>query len=457
MKGFRPWDPGQNLLFPVSPRDWLPAGHLVYCVLDLVAQFDLGAIEREYLHRDARGEKGYHPAMMTALLLYGYASGVPSSRRLERATYEDVAVRVLTNGQHPDHTRISEFRRVHLKALAKLFVQMLQVCQKAGMVTLGHVALDGTKVKANASKHKAMSYERMAKSERELAAEITSLLERAEQVDRDEDKRYGRGVRGDEVPAELRRREERLTRLRAAKAALEAEAAAAHAAKQQAKGESDTRSTAPSEAAAAPLPRHQVKTTKHGVPAPKAQRNFTDPESRIMKHQGGYIQGYNGQIAVDEKHQVVVAHALTNQAPDVEHLPAMLERIEANTGERPQHLTADAGYWSEANAAVCEKRGIKALIATGRIKHGEKPPPVRGRPPKNLDPKGHMWRKLRTKAGRAVYARRKAVVEPCFGQIKGRGFWKLLLRGLEKAQAEWALITLSHNLLKYYRVAWQPT
>lgn len=456
MKGFRPWDPGQSLLFPVSPRDWLPADHLVYCVLDLVEQFDLTPIEREYRHRDARGEKGYHPAMMTALLLYGYATGVPSSRWLERATYDDVAVRILTGGQHPDHTRISEFRRVHLGALAKLFVQMLQVCQKAGMVKLGHVALDGTKVKANASKHKAMSYERMVKSEQELKAEVTALLQRAERVDGEEDARYGRGVRGDELPAELQRREERLARLQAAKAALEAEGAAAHAAQQQEKRDGEDDDPPPSGAAAAPLPRHQVKTTRHGTPVPKAQHNFTDPESRIMKHQGGYIQGYNGQLAVDGAHQVVVAHALTNQASDVEHLPAMVARIEANTGAHPQHLTADAGYWSETNAQVCAARGITALIATGRMKHGEVPLAVRGRPPKDLDAKGRMWRRLRTKAGRAVYARRKAVVEPCFGQIKGRGFWKLLLRGLEKAQAEWALIAMSHNLLKYYRVAWQP-
>lgn len=258
------------------------------------------------------------------------------------------------------------------------------------------------------------------------------------------------------MPDELRRREQRLERLRAAKAALEAEAAAAHAAKQQDDSHEGSDDAPHGGASGAALPRHQVKTTRHGAPAPKAQRNFTDPESRIMKHQGGYIQGYNGQIAVDDTHQVVVAHALTNQAPDVEHLPAMLERIEANTGVRPHHLTADAGYWSEANAAVCHEHGIDALIATGRLKHGETPPPVRGRPPQHLDAKGRMWRRLRTKAGHAVYARRKAVVEPCFGQIKGRGFWKLLLRGLEKAQAEWALIAMSHNLLKYYRVAWQP-
>jgi len=453
MKGYRAWDPLQEMLLPPSLQDWLPQNHVVYCVLDLIDQLDLSEIEGCYRHRDARGEKAYHPRMMTALLLYGYATGITSSRRLERASWEDVPIRVLTGGQHPDHTRISEFRREHLKELAKLFVGVLQVCQKAGMVTMGHVALDGTKVKGNASKHKAMSYERMVKSEQELAAEVKALLERAEQIDAEEDARYGRGVRGDELPKELQRREERLARLRQAKAELEAEAAAEHAAKKREHSDDEPPAGAGGVAA---LPHHRIKTTRDGAPAPKAQRNFTDPESRIMKHQGGYLQGYNGQLAVDESHQVIVAQALTNQAPDVEHLEPMLDLVEASTGMSPKRLSADAGYWSEDNAAVCEGRGVDAFIATGRLTHGEVLPPVRGRPPKNLDARGRMRRKLRTKNGTAVYSRRKVIVEPCFGQIKGRGFWRLLLRGLEKAKGEWALIATGHNLMKYYRVAWQP-
>jgi transposase len=449
MKGFRTWNPEQSTLFPVSPREWLPQNHLVYCILDVIEELDISGIEDRYRHRDARGEKAYHPRMMTALLLYGYASGVASSRRLERATHEDVPTRVLTGGQHPDHTRISEFRREHLAELGKLFVQVLRVCQKAGMVKLGHVALDGTKVKANASKHKAMSYERLGKSEQELVAEVNELLKRAEQVDTDEDTRYGRGVRGDELPKELARREDRLARLRQARAELDAEAAKKHGT------DDDEPPAAPGGSAS--LPRHRIQTTRDGAPAPKAQRNFTDPESRIMKHQGGYLQGYNGQLAVDEQHQVIVAQALTNQAPDVEHLEPMLDLIEACTGARPTRLSADAGYWSKDNAAVCEDRGINAFIATGRLAHGEVQPPVRGRPPKNLDAKGRMQRKLRTKQGKAVYSRRKVIVEPCFGQIKGRGFWRLLLRGIEKARGEWALIATGHNLMKYHRLAWQPT
>jgi transposase len=453
MKVFRAWDPGQELLFPVSPREWLPQDHVVYCVLDLIEELDLTGIERVYQHRDARGEKGYHPAMMTALLLYGYAIGVASSRRLERATYEDVPMRVLTGGQHPDHTRISEFRRQHLCELAELFVQVLRVCQKAGMVTLGHVALDGTKVKANASKHKAMSYERMVKSERELVAEVDALLERAERVDVEEDVRYGRGVRGDELPEELRRREERLVRLRAAKAELEAEAAAEHGAR---RGDGDDDRFAGGAPSGGGLPRHRVKTTADGRPAAKAQRNFTDPDSRIMKHDGGFLQGYNGQLVVDEGHQVIVAHAMTNQAPDAEHLVPMMDLVERTAGARPRRLTADAGYWSEANAGTCDDRHIDAYIATGRSAHGHASAPLRGRPPKHLDAKGRMSRKVRTKKGRAVYARRKAVVEPCFGQIKGRGFRQLLLRGLDKVRGEWALMATTHNLLKYYRCAWRP-
>ena len=453
MKAFRPWDPGQELLFPVSPREWLPADHLVHCVMDVMRELDLSAIEGRYHERDGRGERPYHPAMMAALLLYGYAVGMPSSRRLERASYEDVAVRMLTGGQHPDHSRIAGFRKEYRGELTALFVQVLRVCRKAGLVKLGHVALDGTKVAANASKHKAMSYGRMVKGEQELAAEVKALLERAERVDAEEDERFGRGVRGDELPEELRRREDRLARIRAAKAELEAEAAAERerVTRERRGGDPPESVTGGSE-----LPRHRVKVTREGKPHEKAQRNFTDPDSRIMKHQGVYVQGYNGQLAVDEEHQIIVAHALTNQAPDVEHLPAILERIAASTGRQPRRLSADAGYWSEDNVRVCEERGVEPFIATGRGEHGESPPVIRGRPPKNLDVKGRMARKLRTKKGRAVYAKRKTIAEPAIGQIKNRGFARLLLRGLEKARGEWALIATGHNIRKYHRFGWQP-
>ncbi len=313
----------------------------MYCVMNVLRELELSAIERRYHERDGRGERPYHLAMMVALLLYGYATGMPSSRRSERARHEDVAVRVLTGGQHPDHSWISDFRKRHMEELAKLFVQVLRVCQKAGLVKLGHVALDGTKVKANASKHKAMSYGRMVRSEAELAGEVEALLERAERVDAEEDARLGRGVRGDELPEELRRREDRLVRIRAAKAELEEEAAA-----ERERGKRERRGGDPPGSAAwgGELPRHRVNVTRQGTPHEKAERNFIDLDGRIMKQQGGYLQGYGGHVAVDERCQVIVAHAPTNQAPHVEHLVPMLDRIEDNTGARPRRLSADAGY-----------------------------------------------------------------------------------------------------------------
>lgn len=494
-KTFRPWAPQQDWLLPPSPSEWLPDEHLVYFILDVVAELDLSVILRRYQQKDPRGEKAYDPRMMVALLLYAYCVGVPSSRRIERATYENVAFRVLTGNQHPDHTRISEFRRKNLEALGQLFVQVLRLCQKAGLVKLGHVALDGTKVRANASKHKAMSYDRMQKSSEELQAEVEAMLKRAEAADAAEDEQHGRGRRGDELPEELRRRQGRLERIRAAKKALEAEAAAAKArecreaaqaarkkaaeatAKDKARAEeqarkADERTKAAEENARrkareagqpepkldepAPdeMPAHQVQADAEGNPKPKAQHNFTDPDSRIMKAGGDFVQGYNAQVAVDEAHQVIVAHGVSNQPPDAEHLQPMLHRIAANTGSLPERLSADAGYWSEANANASAEHGVDAYIATEKLKHGEKPPPVRGRPPKNLDAKGRMRRKLRTKKGRSVYSRRKAIVEPVFGQIKAaRGFLRFLLRGLEKVRGEWALICATHNLLKLHRAA----
>ncbi len=477
-KSYRPWDPTQSFLLPPSPLEWLREGHLAYFVLDVVGELDLSSIERAVQAKDPRGERPYDPRMMTALLVYGYAVGVASSRKIERATDEDVAFRVIAAGARPDHTRISEFRRTHLAALAGLFVQVLRLCQAAGLVKLGHVALDGTKVKANASKHKAMSYDRMQRSERELRAEVDRLLAEAEQADRDEDARFGPARRGDELPEELSRRESRLARIREAKRQLEAEASATRARELSERAQHDDGSPAiqerrkkqaraaaqqaeeKAEAADKPtpdlaprdpdaLPSHQVEATAEGEPAPKAQRNFTDPESQIMKGSDGFVQAYNCQAAVDEAHQIIVAQAVTNQPPDVEHLRPMVNRIVQDCGAPPRTLTADAGYWSESNAAWCGSEGVDAYIATGRSKHGAAPALARGRPPKGLDARGWMQRKLTTKRGRAVYARRKAVVEPVFGQVKqARGFRQFLLRGLAKVQGEWALISLGHNLRK---------
>jgi len=484
-KQYRPWSPDQSFLLPPSPRDWLPKAHLAYFVLDVVEELDLSAVEGAIQEKDPRGTRPYDPRMMTALLLYGYCVGVPSSRRIERATHEDVAFRVIAAGQHPDHASISEFRRRHLKALMGLFGQVLVLCQRAGLVKLGHVSLDGTKLQANASKHKAMSYARMLKSEKELEAEVARLLEEAEHVDQEEDRRYGVGVRGDELPEELARRESRLKRIREVKAALEAEAREARAAqeaeKARRKAESAPESSADAESSDAPSPedpvgveaepapppraewpKHRVPTTRDGAPKPEAQRNFTDPDSRIQKVGTGFLQGYNAQAAVDDGgHQIIVGAGVTNQSPDAEHLLPVLDAVKDNLGSYPEKATADNGYWSTENVAGCVARGIDVYIAVGRHKHGASgvraPEPVatEGQSPPARTPaeqaRASMRSKLSTEEGRALYARRKTLPEPVFGQIKqARGFRRLWMRGLEKVRAEWALICTTHNLLKLF-------
>ena len=524
-KTFRPWNPEQTLLLPPSPVEWLPANHLVFFLLDLAAELDISAIYAVYEARDPRGVKAYEPRMMVVLLLYAYCVGIPSSRRIERACWEDAAFRVLTGNQQPDHSRISDFRLVHLDALAGLFVQVLRLCQKAGLVSLGNVALDGTKVKANASKHKAMSHERMLKSEAQLVAEIAALLRKAELIDAQEDARYGKGKRGDELPKELELRQDRLDALRKAKAELEAEAAAddarrreqqaraaeeqaAEAAAQVADAEAATvaadndKADAEREAAAQALakeaqqaerrakaargraelarrlaidkaqaadlsspdplisvdplamPSRNLPTTAAGDPKAKAQRNFTDPDSHILKGGDGWIQGYNCQAAVDGAHQIIVAVGVSNQASDQHHFVPMMERIVANTGQLPEKMIADAGYCSTANIEASEKRGLDAYVSTSRQEHGRRPRPSRGPAPRDLDARGRMDRKLRSKAGQAIYALRKIIAEPVFGQIKGaRGLDRFLLRGLEKVNGEWTLMAITHNIGKLHRAA----
>jgi transposase len=497
-KTFRPWQPGQTSLLPPSPCDWLSADHQVYFLLDLVDVLDLSAIVIPAQSKDPRGEKGFDPRMMTLLLLYAYCTGIVSSRRIERACYEDLAFRVLTGNQQPDHSRISEFRRRNLEALSELFVQILRLCQEAGMVSLGHVALDGTKVQANASKHKAMSYERMLKAEAQLEQEIKELMRKAELLDAQEDGKYGKGKLGSELPKELQRREDRLEKIKEARQALEAEAAAAAArdrAKQAEEAEAavaeavekeveegerqklrDKAAKAQEKAEAAmelaiekaqeaglepqglepqaadAMPYRGLAHRADGSPTAAAQRNFTDPDSHIMKSDGNLLQGYNCQAAVDGDHQIIVAMGVSNQPPDVEHLEPMLERVIANTAQAPKTFLADAGYWSEDNAKACEKHGVDPHIATGRQPHGKPPPPINGPIPKELDAKGRMARKLRKKAGREIYAKRKTTVEPVFGQTKeARGLRRLLLRGLEKVNSEWTIWGMTHNLNKLWR------
>lgn len=325
-------------------------------------------------------------------------------------------------------------------------MQVLQLCMRAGMVKLGRVALDGTKVKASASKHKAMSYQRMKEREKELEAEVARMLAEAEAADSEEDAVHGKGRRGDELPKELKRRQDRLARIREARAALEAEAKAAREA-ELAEREA-AKKHPPDDPPPPELPAHQVKHNAAGEPKPEAQRNFTDPESRIMKAGKDFVQAYNCQAVVDEKHQVIVAAELTNQPPDAEHLPAMFDRVEENCGVRPTQGLADAGDWSAENAAYLARKGIDALISVAREKHvldGERPWP-------DGDPRGEMHAKLRAPPGRAAYARRKVIVEPVFGQIKGaRGLMQFLMRGLERVRGEWQLECLCHNLLKLFR------
>jgi transposase len=481
-KTYLPYQPTQSFLLPPSPLDWLPEDHLARFVLDTVAVLDLSEIF-SYYDREVRGYPPHHPMMMVALLLYAYCMGVPSSRKIERRTHEDIAFRVIAGNTHPDHTRISEFRRIHLRALTKLFVQVLRLCQKMGLVKLGHVALDGTKIKANASKHKAMSHERMIKDTARLEAEVEKLLQAAEQADVDEDREHGKGRRGDELPVELRRREGRLARIRALQADLVAEAQlqahqrqAAQSEEAQAEavvGEMNNiraakqvgdrpddqdppSSGAPTTTVPEPMPEHQVPVGKDGAPTAKAQRNFTDADSRIMKTGDGFIQGYNAQAMVDEEHQIIVAADVSNQSPDAEHLIPMLDRTIDNCQAVPQKMSSDTGYFSEANVVRAQSRGVDAYIATKRQKHGDQREPAGAEPPSGeSDLKAQMRSKLSTPEGARVYSRRKVIAEPPFGQIKNRGFRSFLLRGIEKVRGEWSLIALSHNLLKLHKATRQ--
>ncbi len=459
-KKFKAVQRDQMYLFPPSVEDWLPKGHLAYFILDVVDQLDLSEIYASY-QGDGRGQPPYEPAMMTALLLYAYAVGRPSSRRIETATHEDVAFRVIAANQHPDHDSICEFRKRHLKALSSLFIQILKLCREAGLVKLGHVALDGTKVRANASKHKAMSYKRMKAKEDELERQIRELLDLADRVDAEEDARYGKGVRGDELPEELRYREGRLKKIREAKAALEAEArAAAEAAKKEVEHKLEERARKTKESGKKPPGRPpQVPDPDEAEPGDKSQRNFTDPDSRIMKDGAtkSFEQCYNGQAAVDDECQVIVGARVTQAANDKQEVGPMLDEMKTRGGRLPERLSADAGYFSEDNVRLLEDSEVEGFVAMDKQKHGETPPSIRGRPPKNMSVKDKMRRKLLTKRGRAVYKKRKEVVEPVFGQIKeARGLRRFSLRGFENVSSEWDLWCLTHNLLKLYRFGALP-
>jgi transposase len=425
-KTYRSYLPDQDFLLPPSPRDWLPEGHLAYFVSDLVDQLNLSAITKVYEAED-RGYPPYHPVMMTKVLVYAYCVGVFSSRRIQRRLLEDIAFRMLAAGNEPDFRTIAEFRKTHLTALEGLFEQVLRLAYELGVPRVGRVAIDGSKIKANASKHKAMSYDRLGEKQRQLRQEVKDLLAQADATDAAEDAQDGADRRGDDLPTELQRRETRLKRIREAKRVLEARATA--------------------EAAAAGAPPDSA------TPDPKAQYNFTDPESRIMKGPDGFVQAYNAQVAVDER-QFIVGQAVTQQTNDKKQLLPMITTIAQQAGDTPTQVLADAGYCSDPNLTAIAATTIDAYISTRKQKHGERPGPCpRGPLPKTATIIDRMSRKLHTQAGAAVYAARKGIVEPVIGQIKhARGFRQFLLRGFEKVQGEWSLVCTTHNILKLYRL-----
>jgi transposase len=434
-------------------KQWLPEGDLAYFIMDVVSELDLSTIYNHY-SSSRSGQPPYNPRMMTSLILYAYCVGLPSSRKIETATYNQIPFRVITADQHPDHDTIADFRKTHLQALAALFVHVLQLCQKAGLVQLGHISLDGTKVKANASKHKAMSYDRMAKTLPQLEAEVEQLLEEAQTVDEQEDARYGKGKRQEELPEDLRRRQGRIAKIKQAKQSLEEEAKAKADAKREARAKQEEALKQAGKTRQGKPPQDPSDT-----PDPKAQRNFTDPESRIMKDGASksFEQAYNCQIASDEEAQVIVGTNVTQETNDKQQVQPVIEDVKRRTGQTPKKASLDAGYYSDDNVAYLESETIDAYMATGRQKHSDKIPPApRGRIPKDATTKDKMARKLRTAKGRATYSKRKQIVEPVFGQIKeARGFRRFLLRGLENVTCEWDIVCLTHNLLKLFRSGYQ--
>jgi transposase len=480
-KTFRPWKIDEPLLLPPLVQDFVGEDHLARFVLNLVRdELDLAAIVGSY--DSDRGQPPFDPAMMTALLLYSYCCGIYSSRRIAKACRERVDVMSIVALDAPDFRTVSEFRRRHLKALGALFTQVLQLCERAGMVKLGHVALDGTKIKANASKHKAMSYERMDKRAAELEAEVAKWFDVAEATDAEEDQRFGADRTGEEMPQWVADKTRRAARIRAAKAELEAEAKAAADAKLAAAAEAQRQR----EAEGRKKPGRQAAPPST-APDPKAQKNFTDPESRIMKSKDGFVQAYNAQIAVDAEAQIIVAQDVTQSATDSGQLVPMIDATKANLGRYPTQASADAGYCSEANLEALEVRNIDAYVAAGRArdavtgtaKDGDddpsatpdagspsKPPPhppaaevspSAAETPSAAEPEAKpkptrveaMRAKLKAGGHASPYRLRKQLPEPVFGQVKeARGFRQFLLRGFDKARGEWAIICTVHNLCK---------
>jgi transposase len=449
-KTFRSYDMNQQLLLPPDLRQWLRPDHLALYVSDVVESLDLSGILKVYEEGDGRGRPPYHPAMMVKLLIYGYCTGKMSSRKLEQATHDDVPFRVLSCNQQPDHDSIAGFRKRHLQELGRLFVQVLQLCERAGLVKLGHVAIDGTKIKANASKYKSLSYERMKDAEQGLAAEVARLLGEAQRVDEEEDELYGPGKRGDELPEELRDPETRLARIRSLIAELEAEAKAA--------AEQEGAEKEKPEAGAKRYRRRKWETSDQGevLPLPKSKRNLTDPDSRMMKDlvTQSYQQGYNVQIGVDAQAQIIVGAKVVQAGNDQQQLVPVLQEVAQNLGRMPEAASADGGYFSAAALTHEAVRGVNLHVPPNQ----REPDLVALRETllTSASVQQRMWQKLKSVEGRAIYNLRQAIVEPVFAQIKHiRGFRQFLLRGLAQVEAEWLLVCMTHNLLKLFRATKQ--
>jgi transposase len=428
---YLPYEPRQMILLPEAIQDWLPEGHLAHFINDAVDSLDLGAFHARY-DKDGPRNQPFHPAMMVKVLVYGYATGVFSSRKIARKLHEDVAFRVLAAGNFPAHRTIRDFRAIHLQELSALFVQVVRLAREMGLVRLGTIAVDGTKVKANASRHKAMSYERMVRSERELKAQIEALLARAKATDEAE-----KNEPEVDIPAEIARREARLEAIRAARERLEKRQREAD--EQRGRGPDDQNKPRDKDG----NPKGGRYAREFGVPKDSAQENFTDPDSRIMKRAGGgFDAGYNAQTAVDGAAHIIVAAELTNNASDAGELPAMLEAVQSNLAATAQQVLADTGYKSEAVFEALADSGCDVLVALGREGKAEVALD-RGRLPRTAA----MADKLHTEAGRAAYAKRKWIAEPPNGWIKNvLGFRQFSLRGLSRVKAEWKLVCLALNL-----------
>lgn len=430
---FRPCAPDQSLLFPPSPRDWLPEGHLAFFVADTVAALDLSALYAPY-DGDGRRNQPFDPQMMLTVLVYAYATGTFSSRKIARKLHEDVAYRVLGAGNFPAHRTVADFRRLHLQTFTALFVQVVQIAREAGVVQLGTVVIDGTKVHANASKRKAMSYARMLEQERRLREEIATLIAAAEATDVSEDATHGPDGAGDELPAELQRREARLATIAAAQARLEARQADADRARGRTPDDGRKgRGTKPF-------------ARDFGVPPDDAQDNFTDPESRIMKTSYGYDQCYNGQLVVEATTQIIVGTDLTACAADNRQLVPLLDQVTATVGTSPRTVVADNGYVGEDHFVAVEARGITPVVSLGR--EGKTPAATAPGPAT-----ARMAARLASDAGRAIYRRRKAIVEPVIGWVKHvLGFRQFSVRGEANTRGEWSLVCLAVNLKRLHRL-----